>query len=80
MKKYSHRQHIVEKIADLIVGHRLDDATVDAYNKSGWTVDIRFKDGEYISENNWSRVENIHLDSNELATAKRYAADLEASL
>lgn len=79
-KKYSHRQHIIEKIADLIVGYRLDEATVDAYNKSGWTIDIRFKDGEYISENEWSRVENIHLDSDELATSKRIAAHLEATL
>lgn len=77
---YSRRQEIIEKIAGTIVDYRLDDTTIDARNKVGWSIDIRFKGAEYISENEWSHFDNIHLEPNELATAKRIAADLEATL
>lgn len=78
--KYSRRQHKIEKIADIIVGHRLTDEDIERANLAGWTIDIRFHDEQYADLNSWSRVTDIHLDSDELATAKRIAADLEATL
>lgn len=80
MKKYSRRQHIIEKIADIICGMRLNDSDVEDANNQGWTLDLRFHDGQYVTENQWSRVENIHLDPDELAQVKRIAAALEATM
>lgn len=78
--KYNRRQHKIEKIADIIVGHRLTDDDIERANLAGWTIDVRFRDEEYVDQNSWSRVSDIHLDADELAQAKHIAAKLEASL
>lgn len=73
MNTYSRRQEIIEKIAATIYGKYMSDEDVNRANLAGWTIDIRFADGQYVSENNWSRVENIHLEPEELQQAKQLA-------
>jgi predicted transcriptional regulator len=71
------RQQVIGKIADTIFGHHMSDEDIVNANKAGWTIDIRFSDGQYTSENSWSRIENIHLEPDELAEAKQIAVAFE---
>lgn len=80
MTTYNRRQQIINKIADIIVGRRMDEAAIDAANQVGWTIDIRFPGAEYSGENEWSRFESLRLEPDELAQAKQLAAELEATL
>lgn len=71
-KKYSRRQHIIEKVAERIYNAQWDNDQITAANNHGFTFDIRFQDGEYIGDS-WSEVSNITLTPDELEEAKRIA-------
>lgn len=77
MTTETHRQQLMSKIAATIYGYRMSEDDIANANKAGWNIDIRFSDGQYTSENSWSRVENVHLDSEELAEVGRIVAAFE---
>lgn len=80
MTTINRRNEIISKIAERIYAAQWTDAQIEKQNSYGWTVDIRFRNAEYISDDEWSHFDDIHLDAGELAAAKRIAADLEATL
>jgi antitoxin component of RelBE/YafQ-DinJ toxin-antitoxin module len=72
--KYSRRQHLIEAIAgqiDLILDQ---PELIEAKNRHGFAVDVRWQDGEYISDNEWTRVSDIHLSPDELRQAIQIAS------
>lgn len=71
--KYSRRQHLIQAIAFQIDFILDQPELIEAKNKAGFAVDVRWQDGEYVSENEWTRVSDIHLSPDELEQAKQIA-------
>lgn len=68
---YTRRQHVIEAVANQIAYLVPEDA--ERRNKEGWTVEVRWQDGEYISATDYTRVEGVILSPTELEQAQRLA-------
>lgn len=71
---YSRRQHLINAIANQIDLILDQPDLIEAKNKAGFTVDVRWQDGEYVSDSDWTRVSDIHLSPDELQQAIQIAS------
>lgn len=71
---YSRRQHLINAIANQIDLILDQPELIEAKNKAGFTVDVRWQDGEYVSDSDWTRVNDIHLSPDELQQAIQIAS------
>lgn len=78
MKKTRQQQRL-EVIASIIMGWRdvpddqLQERAKAVNSGRGWTYDVRWVDGDYVSENSWTRVEGDVLKEEELAQSVEMA-------
>ncbi len=67
----------IEQVAGIIYEAEMTPEEARRQNAGdGWTFDVRYDDGEYVNETNWTRVEGLQLsDANlqkAIAIAKRF--------
>lgn len=64
----------IDAIACIIAS--LPEMDVDAANNAGWTVQLRYVDHEYVSDNDYTWTSDIHLTPSELSSALTLAAEM----
>lgn len=74
----THRQQIIEQVAGIYREwdwQYHDEADFAAANEEGFPIDLRFDDGEYVNDTDWTRVEGVTLTAAELAEARRIGGE-----
>lgn len=74
------RQQSIEAVAGIILANDLLDSMsrLRTANDCGWGYDIRWDDADYISEQDFTRVEDHILSDVEMAEAIQLAREWEA--
>lgn len=75
-------EQIIEAVAGIILnqGWENDPALVSAANRlDGFGFDVRWDDGEYISDTDWTRLEDVQLSEAELQEAMQLAREWKAN-
>lgn len=68
----SRRQQTIEAVAGQLTDHPDSHDSLDdlrRVNAAGWTFNIRWHDGDYPSDNDWTRVEGAVLSDADLLAA-----------
>ncbi len=64
------RKQIIEQVAGLIADAVLTfDEAKEINDKQGWTFEVRWHDGDYINETDYTRVEGERLSGADLTAA-----------
>lgn len=66
----SRTQQRIEQVAGIIADNALAAATAQRINATaGWTYDVRWHDGDYINDTDYTRVEGDRLSDEQLRVA-----------
>lgn len=66
------QDQVIEQVAGIIYGASLPAEEVASRNQregEGWTFDVRWTDGEYVSDTDFTRAEEYRLSEADLAAA-----------
>lgn len=81
MSTRTRREQDIEQVAGIIIENGLLDRPersplITAINSNqGWGFDVRYDDGEYIRDTQWTRVEGLQLSARDLEKAIALARD-----
>lgn len=75
MTRRTHNEQAIEQVAGIICECGYDAADAERVNFEGWTFEVRWDDGGYISSDDYTLVEGWSLNNADLRRAFRTAQE-----